>query len=136
MTTGVRACGYLPEELEEIAVPTFNLNRAGGLRRPAGGFVGELRINGTDEVGVSWATADGRRLKSDAAVRQEHGAEVKRLKKAAKDIAAMLAAQKARLERMLEGDGADSVREVAPRYAATSAHRSDVPPSHLAVFGR
>ena len=52
--------GISPEELEEIAVPTFDLDGTGSLRRTAGGFVGELRINGTDEVVVSWATADGR----------------------------------------------------------------------------
>jgi hypothetical protein len=104
MEAATRA-GLTPEELEEIAVPTFDLDKAGGVQWKVGSFVADVRITGTDGVALSWLTAEGTRQKSvPAAVREGYATELNRIKKTVKDIAGMLAAQRVRLERLLESD--------------------------------
>jgi hypothetical protein len=105
LTEAATRAGLTPEELEEIAVPTFDLDQSGRLQQSVGGFVAEVRVTGTDDVVLSWFTPQGAGQKSlPAAVRQAHAAELNQLKKTAKDIAAILPGQRARLERMLESE--------------------------------
>ena len=82
LTEAAARAGLTPEELEEIAVPTFGLDAAGRLRRSVGGFVAEVRITGTDDVGLSWLSSEGRPKNSvPAAVREGHATELDQLKK-------------------------------------------------------
>ena len=105
LTEAATRAGLTPEELEEIAVPTFDLDETGRWQRSVGGVVAEVRITGTDDVVLSWLTSEGGPKKSvPAAVREGHAADLKQLKKAVDDIAGILPAQKARLERLLESD--------------------------------
>jgi hypothetical protein len=97
--------GITPEELEEIAVPTFDLDPDGARKEVIGGFVAEIRITATGSAELSWSKQDGTPLKSvPAAIRQDHAADLQRLKKAVKDIDNILPAQEARLERLLESN--------------------------------
>jgi len=94
-----------PEELEEVAVPTFDLDATGTLRRQLTDHTAEIRIAGSDEVVLSWTTSAGRRQKGvPATVRESHAQELGQLKKMVKDIARVLPAQKARLESLLQSD--------------------------------
>jgi Domain of unknown function (DUF4132) len=112
--------GVTPEELEEIALPTFGLDATGTLQRTIGDHVAQVRITGSDEVDLSWLSAGGRPQKGvPAAARKEHAAELAQLKKTIKDIATLLAAQKSRLERLLESDRSiplDTWRERYPEH--------------------
>ena len=92
------------------------------MQRSVGGFVAEVRITGTDDVVLSWLTSEGGPKKSvPAAVREGHAAELKQLKKAVDDIAGILPAQKARLERLLESDSLIPFEKWRERYVCTSA---------------
>jgi Domain of unknown function (DUF4132) len=105
LTEAAARVGVTPEELEEIALPTFDLDRTGTLRRTIGDYVAQMRITGTDDVELSWASSDGRAQKSvPVAVRNGHAEELAHLKKTIKDVTTLLAAQRARIERLLESD--------------------------------
>jgi hypothetical protein len=117
MTEAATRAGLTQEELEEIAVPTFDLDEGGKLQRTLEGFVAEIRITGTDDVELSWLAPEGARQRSvPAAVRQAHAAELIQLKKAVKEILTILPAQAARLERMLESDRVIPLEEWRARY--------------------
>jgi hypothetical protein len=109
--------GITPEELEEIAVPTFDLDRDGTRKEVVGDFVAHVRISAIDGAELSWSRQDGTSLKGvPAAIRQDHAADLARLKKAVKDIDNILPAQKARLERLLESNRLIPVEHWRARY--------------------
>jgi hypothetical protein len=104
LTEAAARAGVTPEELEEMALPTFDLDRTGTLRRTVGEHIAQIRITGTDDVALSWES-DGRAQKTvPIAVRNGHAEELANLRKTIKDITALLGAQKARIERLLESD--------------------------------
>ena len=94
------AAGLAREDLEELTVPSFDL--VDGRRSVViGSAAAELDVTGTD-VTLRWRDADGKPRKAEPAeVKREHKAEVKDLKRLRDDLAGMLAAQCARLERLL-----------------------------------
>lgn len=109
--------GITTEELEEIAVPTFDLKEDGRLQRNLGDFVAELRIAGTDDVVLTWRTSEGAHQKTvPAAVREHHVKELNQLKKAGKNIAHILPAQRARIERLLYSDRLIPLDQWRERY--------------------
>src|SRR6185369_14514343 len=95
--------GLSPEELEEISVPTFDLDADGRRRMSLGDFTAELRIaapGAKNAVELAWTRADGTPQKSvPAQIRAEHSEDLADLKRAVKEIPAVLAAQRDRLER-------------------------------------
>ena len=96
--------GMSPQELEEISVPTFDLDADGRRRETLGDFTAEVRIaatGGSGAVELAWTRADGSPQKSvPAQARAEYAEELADLKRAAKEIPAVLAAQRDRLERL------------------------------------
>jgi hypothetical protein len=109
--------GITPEELEEIAVPTFDLDADGARREIIGDFVADIRITASDGAGLSWSKRDGTPLKSvPSAIRQDHAADWQRLKKVVKDIENILPAQEARLERLLESNRLIPIEHWRARY--------------------
>jgi hypothetical protein len=97
--------GITPAELEEISVPTFGLDAPGLLRRRLGDHTAEVEFPAGGAPVWRWLREDGRAQKSvPAAVKEAHAAELAELKAAARDVQAMLPAQRERLERLyLEG---------------------------------
>lgn len=93
------AAGIAREDLEELTVPTFDL--VDGRRSVAlGSATAELVVAGA-EVALRWRDADGKPRKAEPAeVKRDHKAELKELKRLRDDLAGMLAAQSARLERL------------------------------------
>jgi hypothetical protein len=89
------------EELEEMALPTFDLSQNGERRLPMGDGAAIIRITGTKEVTLSFLGGNGRETGSppkalkDAA--PEALATARRLRK---DIEAALSGQSARIERL------------------------------------
>ena len=90
--------GLSPEELEEITLPTFGLD-ASGTRSEQ---LDEVTATVTSAGGLSFHNADGKVLKSvPESIKSRFADEVKDLKTAAKEVGAMKAAQRIRVERLL-----------------------------------
>lgn len=93
--------GLSPDDLEEIAVPTFGLDD-GVLQQPFGDYTARLRITGTARTTLRWRRPDGKIQKSiPAAVKRAHTDALRTLRKTARDLRAILSAQRDRLERLL-----------------------------------
>ena len=91
--------GLSREELEERTVPDCGLDSQGRWTRRIGGYSAELDIRSPT---LRFINADGKPLKSlPAALKADHADEVKQARAAAKEIAAMLAAHRLRIERLL-----------------------------------
>ena len=101
--------GVAPDEFEERAVPDFGLPREVAL----GEHVAELTFDG-----LRFRTSAGRTLKTvPAAVKADHAEELAELKRTAKDVKTMAAAQKIRLERLLMANREWSYDVWRARYA-------------------
>lgn len=97
--------GLDQEELEEIALPTFELSAAGERRLPAGDGMAIIRIAGTRDVKLSWERSDGREVVSvPKAIRETAPEAVAAARTLAKDIQGALAGQSARIERLYLSD--------------------------------
>ncbi len=89
------------DELEELAVPSYDLTTVGRRRVPLGEFTAELRVTGVSSVALDWRGPDGKaRAAAPAAVKREHADELKALNQSIKDIRSMLPAQRDRLDRL------------------------------------
>ena len=87
------------EEIEELAVPSYGLTEVGLRREPLGDYSAELRVEGFARPVLGFLKPDGKPQKSvPAAIRETHAADLKELKAAAKDIGAMLPAQRDRVD--------------------------------------
>ncbi len=89
------------EEFEERVVPTYDLEIGAVSRVTMGDFVATLGFD-RGKAGISITGPDGRVRKTvPAAVREGYSRELAELKALAKDVSAMVVAQKLRLERLL-----------------------------------
>lgn len=94
--------GLSREELEEITVPDFGLDPAGKVRENIGTYEAEFS---TSEPTVQYRNPDGKTVKSlPPTVREEYADAIKRIRRGAKDVDAMLTAQRLRIERLLMAD--------------------------------
>jgi hypothetical protein len=88
------------DDLEAMAVPTFGLNAAGVRIEPVGSCEAKLVVEDGEAV-LTWCR-EGTPLKAPPAeVKTNHGAALSDLKKAAKELDAVLSTQRLRLERQL-----------------------------------
>lgn len=95
-----RRLNMTTDELHEIAVPDFGLERGGVIREEAGDFTLELVIDGS-ETDLRVLDEKGQVRKTvPEAVKKEHKETLAALKQAGADIDKMLVAQKDRLERL------------------------------------
>ena len=93
------ASGLTWDELEERTVPDCGLDAEGRWSRRVGGYTLELDV---EDPTLRILNAEGKLLKSPpAALKAEHGDELKRAKAQAAEVAAMLAAHRLRIERLL-----------------------------------
>ncbi|MFG0285507.1 MAG: DUF4132 domain-containing protein, partial [Phycisphaerales bacterium JB039] len=92
--------GLPREEVEELAVPAYGLTDVGRREERLGEYTAELVIEGA-AAELRWRKADGKLQKSvPAAVKRDHGDDLKELKAAAKDIQKMLPAQRDRIDQL------------------------------------
>jgi Domain of unknown function (DUF4132) len=93
--------GMTVADLQELAVPTFDLDEVGVRTVALGELTATLRVRSTTDVAVELARADGKLVKSvPAAVKADADASaaLKQLKAAAKSIAEALPVHRQRLE--------------------------------------
>jgi len=94
-----RRTGMNREDLEELTVPTFDLEQ-GHLRIPIGPAVAEVHMVGLN-IRIQWYDATGNSRKAEPAeVKRGYKAECRDLKRLCDDVTHMLAAQGDRLERL------------------------------------
>jgi hypothetical protein len=93
--------GLTREELEENSIPTYGLDADGRLKQTIGNFTAEYSVTGPDSFELVWRKTDGKLQRSvPADVKEQHAAELKALKRTARDIEKMLPAQSRRVERL------------------------------------
>jgi predicted DNA-binding WGR domain protein len=91
--------GVPREEVEEMSVPGYGLEKDGVRRERLGDFTAELVVRGPGDSGLRWLRPDGKPQKSvPTAIRKEYADEFKELKAAQKDIDRMLSAQRDRID--------------------------------------
>lgn len=91
--------GLPQDEIEELLVPSYDLDEVGLRRELLGDVTIELVVAGAVEL--RYIRADGKRLASaPKALKAEHGEALKELSSAAADIKAMLPAQRDRIEQL------------------------------------
>jgi len=93
--------GMTRNDLEDISVPTYEMELPGVLRRELGGYSAEMTVVGSAEIAITWRTAEGKIVKSaPAEVKRNHPEVLKALKRTAKDAEQMLRAQRLRMEKL------------------------------------
>lgn len=99
LTAAAERAGLPREEIEELAVPTYGLTGVGVLEEAMGEFTARLTVTAVGETELVFVKDGGKVVKSvPASVKASHAEELKELKAAMKDIAAMLPAQKDRID--------------------------------------
>jgi hypothetical protein len=94
--------GQSRDDLEESTVPDYGLDADGRCQQAFGDFTAEFSISGPNALQLSWHKADGKVQKSvPVEVKEQHGPELKALKRTIADIEKMLPAQRQRIERLL-----------------------------------
>ena len=87
----------MPDEVEEMAVPSYGLEEVGRFDTVFGDYRAELIVDGSTAT-LHWLK-DGKPIKSaPAAVKKDHAEEFKELQASVKDINGMLPAQRERLD--------------------------------------
>jgi hypothetical protein len=104
ITDAAAALGIPREEFEERVVPSYGLDIGARADVPLGEHVATLSY-AAGKTTVAITAPDGRVRKTvPAAVRRDHAGELAGLKTRAKDVTAMVGAQRMRLERLLLED--------------------------------
>ena len=117
LTDAAARAGLPPEELEELAVPTFGLDQKGCLREDLGGFVAELTVTGRGREEWVWADAAGKILKAvPAEVKREYAEALKLLKRTEGEINKVLPVYRDRIEQLLVSARSWSLGEWRERY--------------------
>jgi hypothetical protein len=95
-----RRAGMTREDLEELTVPTFELDHESRRQVPMGAAVAELAVAGL-AVTMQWRDAAGKPRKAvPSDVQREHKTKMKDLQRLHDDMSRMLLAQRERLERL------------------------------------
>lgn len=101
LATAAERVGMSRAEIEELAVPAYGLQQVGVRREQVGSYTAELIITGTNTTELRWINADGKTQTSvPKTVKEAHADLIKELNAAAKDMRAMLPAQRDRIERV------------------------------------
>jgi hypothetical protein len=118
LAEAARRASISPEDLEEMAVPTYGLTEPGLGRVAVADYTATVRVTGVDEVELRWTAPSGRAQKTvPQEVQRAHADELKQLKRAVKDIGTMLPAQRDRVERLyFSGDRHWPLPEWRARY--------------------
>ncbi len=112
-----KQAGISKEDLEEISVPTFDLETNGIRTEQMGEQRAELRLE-NNNVQLLFFDAKGKQLKAPpSSLKKDFSDELKELKTAQKDIVGMLTAIKVRLEKLQLSQKTWSAKDWQERYA-------------------
>ena len=100
LEVAAKRLGMTAEEIEEMSVPTYGLEKVGVRRDELDEIISELRVNGS-EVEQVWTRKDAKRLSSaPKALKEAYPEELKEITQAVKDIRKMLPAQRDRMDNL------------------------------------
>ncbi|HEX9386053.1 MAG TPA: DUF4132 domain-containing protein [Anaerolineales bacterium] len=100
LEVAAKRLGMTAEEIEEMSVPTYGLEKVGVRRDELDEIISELRINGSEMEQV-WTRKDAKRLSSaPKALKEAYPEELKEISQAVKDIRKMLPAQRDRMDNL------------------------------------
>jgi hypothetical protein len=108
--------GITRGELDELSIPTHDLDARGTAEIGVGEGAAVLAISGTASVEVTWRAANGKVSKSVPAALKAHKDAIKSVKARAKEIEADLSAQPQRLQRFWLDDRRWSAEVWRSRY--------------------
>ncbi|HZW10791.1 MAG TPA: DUF4132 domain-containing protein, partial [Phycisphaerales bacterium] len=109
--------GLPREEIDELAVPAYGLTDVGLREEAMGEFTAVLRVERSGKCELVFRKPDGKTQKAvPGAVKEAHADDLKELKGAAKDIAAMLPAQRERIDSLFLQDKSWDVASWRERY--------------------
>jgi Domain of unknown function (DUF4132) len=92
--------GLSREDLEELSIPTYNLDRDGTFQQTLGAAIATIKILGTQKIELSWIN-NGKPQKSvPADVKTNFAGELKTLKRTVDDIKKTLSIQRDRLDKL------------------------------------
>ncbi|BDI28226.1 hypothetical protein CCAX7_002770 [Capsulimonas corticalis] len=110
--------GLPPEDLEELATPTFGLDESGRRREELGEHFAELAITPSGHAELIWTDKDGKTLKAPPAeVKKNHAETLKELKAAVTEMGKSLPALRDRLEGLLLTERSWTLGDWRERYA-------------------
>ncbi len=102
MLQAAEHAGLTVEDLEELAIPTFELNAEGHRSEAFDELTAEIAISSGGRARLSWRNARGKALKSvPTIIRRDHKDDLKRLRKSTKEINSAISVQRKRLERLM-----------------------------------
>lgn len=94
------ALGLPRDQIEELGIPAYGLEKVGLHTEELGDYRAELRVSGTSAE-LCWFDGKAKQLKSvPAKVKSDHNDDLNELRQSLKDIKAMLPAQRDRLDGM------------------------------------
>ncbi|MCP4541436.1 MAG: DUF4132 domain-containing protein [Chloroflexi bacterium] len=100
LTKAAERAGLPQDEIEEMAVPAYEMEKVGLRREQLGEYTAELVVTGST-VQLRWIRPDGKPQKSvPKAVKESYAEELKSLKQAVKDVRKMIPAQRSRIENL------------------------------------
>ncbi len=109
--------GMSAEELEEVAVPTCGLTGVGELVKEIADVKVRLAIDDRGDVELTWQQKGKKPQASvPASIKETFADEIKAIKKSAKEIEKVFAAQRTRLERLFLRQGGWTLAEFRTRY--------------------
>jgi uncharacterized protein DUF4132 len=111
------AAGITRGELDELSVPTHDLDAGGAAEIAVGEGAALLSISGTASVEVTWRGANGKVSRSVPAALKEHKDAIKSVKALAKEIETDLSIQPQRLQRFWLDDRRWTAEVWRQRYA-------------------
>ncbi|MBR0869794.1 DUF4132 domain-containing protein [Bradyrhizobium tropiciagri] len=111
------AAGISRGELDELSIPTHDLDARGTAEIAVGDGAALLSIAGTASVEVTWRAANGKVSRSVPAALKEHKDAIKSVKALAKEIEADLSVQPQRLQRSWLEDRRWTAETWRQRYA-------------------
>jgi hypothetical protein len=110
------AAGISRGELDELSVPGHGLDEAGRVVLPVGDGTAVLRLAGNREVDIDWQIAEGKPVKAPTAAMKADRQALAEARTLAKEIAADLATQSVRLQRLYLEDRDWALADWQARY--------------------
>lgn len=117
LTAASERAGMSREDVDELGVPTYGFTDVGVRRETLGDVTATLVLRSTGKSELTFSSAKGKSTKTaPAAVKAAHAEALAELKLAAKDAAAMLSAQRDRLDGLYLQSKSWPMREWRERY--------------------
>lgn len=109
--------GMTEDDLIEISVPTFGLSGVGQLNETFGTFAAEATFHAHQKHQLLWRRQDGKTQKTvPSVVKEDHGPQLKRLKKKLQEIDKLMPSIRHRIEHLLLSERSWNLSDFRKRF--------------------